>query len=334
MTTNGSAPSTAAEALASADRARTLACRRLRSRSTPERLPSASDRLPPACCWMAMTMAKKRTSGIGMRVIMRSKASPSGTPTRCCSTSSVNSPDTGCGDSRAMIPRHSGSGRPDLTPRTITSMALANSSVNLVWRRLVMRARIQRGRPSAPTKSPSRGTMIGRFGADSQMPAATSDAASDARRSRTSAAIHLESGPLQAQAHGDLFARLLPILQLLQRLGDLAAAVLGGVGLRLHGDASGPGLRHPLDALVGAALAGEVGVHEQEDDGADRQRRQQKQAEQQKIVARHERHPWDCRECRAPRQRTTPAPDAPSRRSTRHVPRSAGGRCRWSDGGR
>ena len=97
MTTNGSAPSTAAEALASADSARTLACRRLRSRSTPERLPSASDRLPPACCWMAMTMAKKRTSGIGMRVIMRSKASPSGTPTRCCSTSSVNSPDTGCG---------------------------------------------------------------------------------------------------------------------------------------------------------------------------------------------------------------------------------------------
>ena len=36
-------------------------------------------------------MAKKRTSGSGMRVIMRSKPSDSGTPTRCCSTSSVNS---------------------------------------------------------------------------------------------------------------------------------------------------------------------------------------------------------------------------------------------------
>src|SRR5262245_33884034 len=173
MTTNGSAPRTAAEAFASAESARTLACSRLRSRSTPERLPSASERLPPACAWMAMTMAKKRTSGIGMRSIMRSKASLSGTPTRCCSTSSVNSPDTGCGDSRAMMPRHSGSGRPDLTPRTMTSMALANSSMNLVWRRLVIRARIQRGRPSAPTNSPSSGTIIGRFGADAQMLAAT-----------------------------------------------------------------------------------------------------------------------------------------------------------------
>ena len=86
-----------------------------------------------------MTMAKKRTSGSGMRVIMRSKASLNGTPTLCCSTSSVNSPAMGCGDSRAMMLRHSGSGRPDLTPRTITSMALANSSMNLFCRRFVMR---------------------------------------------------------------------------------------------------------------------------------------------------------------------------------------------------
>ena len=120
-----------------------------------------------------MTMAKKRTSAIGMRVIMRSKASLMGTPTRCCSTSSVNSVPTGSGDSRAMMPMHSGSGRPDLTPRTMTSMALANSSVNLFCRRFVRRARNQRGRPSPPTNSPSIGTMNGRFGADSQMQAAS-----------------------------------------------------------------------------------------------------------------------------------------------------------------
>ena len=38
-------------------------------------------------------------------------------------------------------------------------------------------------------------------------------------------------------------------------------------------------LRHALDALVGAPLAGEVGLHEQIDDGADRHRRQQQQAD-------------------------------------------------------
>ena len=46
---NGSAPMMAAEALASIESACTLAFIFLRSRSTRERLPSASERLPPAC---------------------------------------------------------------------------------------------------------------------------------------------------------------------------------------------------------------------------------------------------------------------------------------------
>ena len=46
---NGSAPMMAAEALASIDSACTLAFIFLRSRSTRDRLPSASERLPPAC---------------------------------------------------------------------------------------------------------------------------------------------------------------------------------------------------------------------------------------------------------------------------------------------
>ena len=172
-----------------------------------------------------MTMAKKRTSGSGMRVIMRSKPSDSGTPTRCCSTSSVNSPAIGCGASRAMMARHSISGRPDLTPRTMMSIELANSSMNLNCRRLVRRARIQRGRPQVPTNAPSRGTRIGRLGADTQMPRPTS-------KPHTMLAIQkvrgvdVEAGPLQAQAQGDLVARLLPLLELLQRFGDLALAVL------------------------------------------------------------------------------------------------------------
>ena len=47
ITAGGSEPMIMAEALASDDIALILPCRRLRSRSTPARLPSASDRLPP-----------------------------------------------------------------------------------------------------------------------------------------------------------------------------------------------------------------------------------------------------------------------------------------------
>ena len=48
--TMGSAPMIAAEALASCDIALIFAFIFLRSRSTRERLPSASERLPPARC--------------------------------------------------------------------------------------------------------------------------------------------------------------------------------------------------------------------------------------------------------------------------------------------
>ena len=39
----------------------------LRSRSTLERLPSASERLPPDFCWIDTTMPKKLASGSGIR---------------------------------------------------------------------------------------------------------------------------------------------------------------------------------------------------------------------------------------------------------------------------
>ena len=56
-------PMITADALASIDMAWILAFIFLRSRSTRDRLPSASDRLPPAFCWIAMTMPKKFASG-------------------------------------------------------------------------------------------------------------------------------------------------------------------------------------------------------------------------------------------------------------------------------
>src|SRR6476661_8226124 len=56
-----------AEALASCDMAWIFALIFLRSRSTFERFPSASERLPPAFCWIATTIPKKLASGSGVR---------------------------------------------------------------------------------------------------------------------------------------------------------------------------------------------------------------------------------------------------------------------------
>jgi hypothetical protein len=64
-----------AEDFASALMARILASIFLRSRSTLERLPSASERLPPERDWMMMTMAKKFASASGMRSGSRDTAS-------------------------------------------------------------------------------------------------------------------------------------------------------------------------------------------------------------------------------------------------------------------
>ena len=55
----------AADAFASIDIAPILPFIFLRSRKTRERLPIASDRLPPAFDWILMTMAKKLASVIG-----------------------------------------------------------------------------------------------------------------------------------------------------------------------------------------------------------------------------------------------------------------------------
>jgi hypothetical protein len=56
ITAGGSEPMMPAEAVASDDRALIFSPIILRARSTTERLFSASARLPPVFCWMAMTM--------------------------------------------------------------------------------------------------------------------------------------------------------------------------------------------------------------------------------------------------------------------------------------
>ena len=80
---------------------------------------------------------------------------------RCCSTTSRNSLASGSGLSRAMICRHSLSGRPDFTPRTMTSMALANSDDELALARLVSLPRNQRGRPNSADEAPRQASISG-----------------------------------------------------------------------------------------------------------------------------------------------------------------------------
>ena len=91
MTIGGNEPMMPADALASIDMAWIFSAIFLRSRSTLDRLPSASDRLPPDFCWIAITMPKKFASGTGIRSYSRAQASPSGMPIAWVSMMARNS---------------------------------------------------------------------------------------------------------------------------------------------------------------------------------------------------------------------------------------------------
>ena len=124
-----------AEALASMLIAWTLPRILARSRSTTERLFSASDRLPPDCCWMLITMAKKFTSAVGTRSNRRETASPSDRPIAWVSTTVRNSLRTGSSASRETMRKQSPTGMPVRMPRTTTSTALGSSLLNFAMRR-------------------------------------------------------------------------------------------------------------------------------------------------------------------------------------------------------
>ena len=136
-----------AEAFASDDRAPIFSRIIFRARSTADRFDSASARLPPDFCWISRTVAKKFSSGSGIRSTIFFIPSSIDTPIDWSSTRRANSGPIGSGDSRAMIFRHSFSGRPDFTPRTMMSSALANSAVNFFCRPLQRMPRNQRGMP-------------------------------------------------------------------------------------------------------------------------------------------------------------------------------------------
>ena len=126
-----------ADALASIDIAWIFSFIFLRSRSTLERLPSASDRLPPDFCWIAITMPKKLASGSGIRSKSRAQASPSGMPIVWVSMIARNSPRSGSGESAATTLIDSNSGKPALMPRTMTSTASGSAFRKAVSRRFL-----------------------------------------------------------------------------------------------------------------------------------------------------------------------------------------------------
>src|SRR6266852_3247480 len=101
-----------ADALASIDIAWIFSAIFLRSRSTLDRLPSASDRLPPDFCWMLTTMPKKFASGTGIRSNSRPHASPSGMPIAWVSMIARNSLRSGSGESAATTLIESNSRKP------------------------------------------------------------------------------------------------------------------------------------------------------------------------------------------------------------------------------
>ncbi len=97
---------------------------------------------------MVMTMPKKLTSGVGMLSYIFLTPCSSVTPTFRLSTRRLNSPPQGSGTSRATMRSASLVGRPDLTLRTMTSIALANSLVKAFSRRRLRKPSTQRGTPN------------------------------------------------------------------------------------------------------------------------------------------------------------------------------------------
>jgi hypothetical protein len=149
----------AAEAFASPDSARIFAFIFLRSRTTRERLPRASARLPPDLCWIDKIIPKKFASGTGIFSYNFAQASPNGIPTACVSRILRNSDFTGSGDSTAITFKQSSSGSPALAPRTMTSIASGNASTKRASRRFFKSDSSHRGKPKAPTKASIAATM-------------------------------------------------------------------------------------------------------------------------------------------------------------------------------
>src|SRR5215217_2288330 len=236
------------------------------------------------------------------------------TPMPTFSTMRWNSLARGSGLSRAMIFRQSCTGRPDLMPRTMMSMASEKASVNFLMRRLARKLTTQRGRPRPAAKATPR--PISGFWVNSR---------AIAPRVRPKPLLMIQRfhargqpGLLKPGGDGQGGLPLLAIL-VLEGLQDLLAAdfLVVDRGRRTRAPGAGvarPGADDRLGALDGLGVGGvAAGEHEAEagdgDEGED---------------GREEHH----HRAIPPRRGPRPA-RAPGRNSGRG-PRSVAGRCRWS----
>ena len=144
----------------------------------------------------------------------------------------------------------------------------------------------------------------------------------------------VEACALQAQPHGNFFALFLPVLELLERVGDLTAAAVGHLDLLLERNAPALVLGCRLNALLGAKLAGQIRRQQHVDDHRRRYRGKRKQPDEHQFVVIHAHPPSARRGYRELLPPTGLRPGAPSPCSIRRVPRSAGGRCRSNGGDR
>ena len=150
----GSEPMIIAEAFASDDSALIFSRISLRERSTAERLPSASERLPPVFCWIVqhdgeeVHFRQRHALVHALQRLIERHAH------RMASHHDLEFGAAAAAElSRAMMRRHSLSGRPDFTPRTMTSMASASWLTNFFWRPPIAMPSTQRGRPKPADES-------------------------------------------------------------------------------------------------------------------------------------------------------------------------------------
>ena len=120
-------------------------CARLRS--TSARFDSVSAKLPPVSRWIASVMTKNWNSGVPRRSAVSCSAASIVRPIFILSDTPRNSMPTGPWSSVATMPSVSVIGRPERSPRTISSIASGKLTVNLAMRRLIILPTTKCGTP-------------------------------------------------------------------------------------------------------------------------------------------------------------------------------------------
>src|SRR6516162_3136475 len=214
---------------------------------------------------MPTTIAKKFASATGTCSYRRPQASPSGIPMACVSTMPRNSLLRGSGASLVIIRMLSRSGRPALTPRTMTSTASGKPARNFASRRFLRNLSSQRGSPHPAAKA---NPIAGSNPTLSMKPRANATMPSSALMMKNLFFDHLRPAYGQRRRFGAA------VFHLFERRLNLLAARLLQVAHRTLGDRRA-GSHHAIPSLLGLLLARQGGIEEDPSEPADRGRDQE-----------------------------------------------------------